>query len=665
MKKKVTLRHQIVVIFILMALVPLTIVSFFSYYTVKNNYNLIFSNYISNNLGQIDRSIKYIDKISKESVNMIAKDPNSLGLLKNPTCGQWLLGSLKSFIDSHKEVDNIYVGAIDGKLYVYPPTNLPADFDPRKRPWYKEAIAKNGETILVQPYKDASNGTYSITYAKTIKDQETGDIIGVAGMDIKLDDLAANVSDIKMGETGYAIITDIDGRIITHKDTSMLGKDLKAENWGQEAINSGKNGLLETIDGKQYMIYSYKNIETGWTIIGFIPIIEFNAKINNVRNFVLVLSIFVLAVAIIIGSIFSNSITKPIVSLVGTFDRLGKGDFSCKLDENINRNYEMEHIVKSLNLMIHKMVYVLKETMQTSSEIKKSSDILVGVSRESSASGEEISNAMESIATGASKQLESIEDASVVSNLLGKKVTGCIEDAERMIDASNLAKSSTQIGLYDINKLSHSFDKTYKSNKQVIEEVTILAQNSEKVNEITDTIKKITEQTNLLALNASIEAAHAGESGKGFAIVAEEVRKLAEQSSKSAEEITFIVNQIRNSINAVLDKINYSAKINQETETSLKETHISFEDIQKASRILEDRILKVSNELKNINLDKETMLEKILNICHIAEDTASATEEVSASSEQRSESFNEIVKSSENLNLLSEKMNNLIKKFNL
>lgn len=665
MKGKIRLRRQIIFLLVLMALIPQCIIAMFSYYSVRENLTNIFNDYMYSNLAKVDETIKYIDKSSREAVDMLSKDPNANNVIKDSNAENGFLQLANTYSTTHKQVNCAYLGVSDGRMLVQPKQDLPEGYDPRKRPWYPQAVEKNGEVVLTDPYEDAfDKGHYVISYVKSLKD-DNGQVVGVTGIDVNLKQVAQQVADIKIGDAGYAAVLDKSGRIISHKDSNFIGKTEKDEPWIKDITDSSEKTLTENINGAEFYVFVLKNAETGWSVVGFIPSAELKTKINHVVKIITIISIILVILAIVIGNLFSKSLTKPIESLVNVMGKLSKGDFTERLNENVKTSFEIHSIVKSVNMMIDEVVHMLKDAIGSSKGIKESSDSLVMICKQSSAAGEEIATSIQSISNGALQQVESIKVGSELSNTLGEKVNRCLSDSAIMINASKKVSNSTERGMDNIGKLLSSFNKTAKSDKEVLKEVTVLAENSQKVNEITDTIKNITEQTNLLALNASIEAARAGEYGKGFSVVADEVRKLAEQSGESAQQINDIVTQIRNSVTAVLEKINYSQAISRETEINVKETSGSLEDIQEVLKTLEESILKVSDELEGINKDKDIMVNKFYEVEDIAKDTASATEEASASSEEQAGGLNEIVRATEELNNLSQSLDRAIMNFKI
>ncbi|WP_032077744.1 methyl-accepting chemotaxis protein [Clostridium drakei] len=666
MKGKMKLHTQIIAILIFMAIIPQCIIAFFNYYYVKKNFNNIFNDYLYTTLGKIDETIKSVDQSSRESVDMISKNTNNQNVLKDTNAANSILDFNNVYAQSHKEVSAAYLGVSDGRMLVQPKQDLPQGYDPRKRPWYPQGVSKNGEIVLTDPYEDAFNkGQYVVSYVKSIKDATSGQVIGVAGIDIKLTQIAQQVANSKIGDSGYVSVIDGTGTIIAHKDSSLIGKNAKDQKWINDVANSGKAGVFEKINGTNYFVYSLKNAETGWKVLGFIPETEFNSKINSIIKMILIIALIVIILAVIIGNLFSKSITKPVENIEKRLFKLSKGDFTEKIDENLNCSIEIDSITKSLNLMIGEVVEIIKETVESSKRIKESTEAMVGICQQATGAGEEIAKSIQGIANGASNQAENVDESFKLAELLGEKVKGCLDDSKHMLEASSRVKISTEKGLENINKLVINFDKTTKSNEEVLEEVNVLAENSKKVNEITETIKQITEQTNLLALNASIEAARAGDAGKGFAVVAEEVRKLAEQSGESAEEINAIVNKIGSGVKAVLDKINYSSEIGMETGNSVNETNSSFKDIESDSKLLRSSIEKVGYELEVIGKNREAMVETFSDLARISEDTAASTEEVSASSQEQASGLSEVLVSAEKLNKLTEELDAAVKNFKI
>ena len=365
------------------------------------------------------------------------------------------------------------------------------------------------------------------------------------------------------------------------------------------------------------------------------------------------------------GKVFSGKITKPMVKLVNVLERIKEGDFTQRVEQDEKASLEVQQIIESVNNMIEDMVVVLGNVLDSSNKVKDSAESLAATTEQSNAVGDEVARAVQQIAQGANEQSHILEDSVNYASTLGEEVDKSTNNAKNMIKASLDVKQSTEEGIIVVNNLREVFEKNTKANNDVAKKVEILAENSNKISAITDTIKAITEQTNLLALNASIEAARAGEAGRGFAVVADEVRKLAEQSSVSASEIDKVINVIRTSVNEVLEQIVHSKELNVKTDKSVQTTNETFKKIEQAMELLQKDMNSVDSSLKEIKNYKDIVSEKIESAAAVSQETAATSEEVSASTEEQAAGLQEIVGAAENLNALAENLRESISKFKI
>lgn len=665
MRKTKTLRNQMLVLLILAVLMPVAALTGFNMYSTNKNLRSQFEDTTADNVNWIVELIRETNKSNVESINMLSQDPNALAIFEVDSSGQWLQKSFESFMSTHKGVASVFYGLNDGKTIIAPSQDL-TGFDPRTRQWYKSAVQANGNTIITDPYEDAvQKGTYVITFAKAVKDAKSGQILGVVGIDLKLSSTADIVKNLKIGQDGYAAIVDKTETIIAHKDSKLLGKTSKDQEWVTKVLSNKDNKDKISVDGNRYITYVAEEKDTGWKVIGFMPEQEVLNKINSSRNIALIISAVFLILSVLIGTIFAGSVTKPIIKLTEVLGKISKGDFTVAIDNKKGMSYEIEIIANAINKMVQDIVSVIKNISNTSMSIKSSSEALVSITQQSNAVGEEVARAVQQVSAGAQDQAESLDESSAVVGVLGEEVIKAIENSNEMVAVSQNVKVSTEDGTHIVENLRDTFTEAFKANKELEQQINVLADNSNKISAITDTIKAITEQTSLLALNASIEAARAGEAGRGFAVVADEVRKLAEQSASSAGDINKVIIDIKKSVDAVLERVQLSIALNEKSEKSVMLTNSSFEIIEESSKLLEENIKKVNESLQEINRSKETVVQKIAEVAAVAQETAATTEEVSASSEEQSAALQEVVGSAEQLSNLAESLDEILKKFTI
>lgn len=658
------LSFQLIALLIVAAFLPIVSISVGTYYSLSKNLRGEFDSISNQSISRINESIVSLYKANYESALMLSSDPNAMMVNTNPDSAQWLIKSFDGFIKTHPDALSIYLGTEDKKTHIVPKVELDPTYDPTSRGWYKDAVNNDGKVIATNPYVDAFTNKYIMTFAKTVKDNQSK-FVGVIALDVDLELISNMVASIKLGKDGFSAVLDSSGTIVAHKDKGLLGKNSQQEPWIKNIIDSKENKLVLNIDGKKHLIYKTLDEKTSLTIVGFIPLAEQTAKIIEGLTMPFIVLLLSVVFLIVVGKLFSGKITRPMVKLVDVLEKIKEGDFTQRAEKDEKASLEVQQIIDSVNNMIEDMVVVLRNVVEGSNKVKDSAESLAATTEQSNAVGDEVARAVQQIAQGANEQSQILEESVNYSNTLGEEVNKSTINAKSMIKASLDVKQSTEEGIIVVNNLREVFEENTKANDDVAKKVEILAENSIKISAITDTIKAITEQTNLLALNASIEAARAGEAGRGFAVVADEVRKLAEQSSVSASEIDKVINVIRTSVKEVLERTVNSKELNAKTDKSVQTTNETFKKIEQAMELLQKDMNSVDSSLKEINNYKDIVSEKIESASAVSQETAATSEEVSASTEEQAAGLQEIVGAAENLNALADNLRESISKFKI
>src|SRR5699024_1759008 len=223
----------------------------------------------------------------------------------------------------------------------------------------------------------------------------------------------------------------------------------------------------------------------------------------------------------------------------------------------------------------------------------------------------------------------------------------------------------TQEGNGYMRSTSEQMEKINYVVNDTVKKMQDLNGQAQQISKLVAVINDVADQTNLLALNAAIEAARAGENGKGFAVVDEEVRKLAEQVAQSVHEITDIVSGIQTEASIVTESLQEGYSEVEDGTVKLRTTSETFDKINDAVLTMTDQIRVVSNNLTDISSDSSRLDESIEEVAAVSQLTASGVEDTSASGQQTSSAMEEVAASSEDLDTLAEELNNLIRRFKL
>ena len=540
-----------------------------------------------------------------------------------------------------------------------------SDYDPRNREWYKKAVNNPSEVIMSEPYEDAVNKRIVVTYSRAVFN-DIGELQGVIAIDKNLEKLSEIVRNIDLGEGAFTTIFSKDGTIIANNDSSLIGKNAKDIPWIEKVLNIENNtSKYLKLDGINYISYRSIESESGLNIAAFIPVSELIK--TYVEDLILSIIVFIsiLILGIISSKIYTGKLTKPIRQVVDVLNKIKNGDFTEKVESKIYYNEEIDSMINGLNTLIEDMGVLLSGVKESSEKVNCGSETLFGIISESSNVGEEVAKSVQQIAEGATNQAAQLDEGVRVVGELEDEVNKSIESSDRMLNTSKEVKISSTEGIVAIENLSEIYEKNKEASENMALKVDMLSNKSEEIGIIIDAIKSITEQTNLLALNASIEAARAGEVGRGFAVVAEEVRKLAEESAKSATEINSVIGEIKGNIKEIYEDTVTTRKLNDDTQASLLKTKEKFGVIDNNINELEENIKEVTYSLDKITQSKDTVVYKISEVAAVSQETAAITEEVSAASEEQSSGLQEMAGEAETLKDYSEILNNLINKFKM
>ncbi len=369
------------------------------------------------------------------------------------------------------------------------------------------------------------------------------------------------------------------------------------------------------------------------------------------------------ALAVLIGLYISAMIVNPIKRLKALMEKGGQGDFSQR-STYLGKD-EVGSLSDSYNTMANGMKELIETLSETSHHLASSSEQLSSSSEESSRASEHISETIQDLAENSETQMKLMASSSKEIRRVNE-TTGSITDRAKMV--AETAEQTSVVSAEGASRISEVTKQMKSINHNVAtlgQSIATLESRMNKIGDITMVITDISSQTNLLALNAAIEAARAGEQGKGFAVVADEVRKLAEQTAGSAEQITSLISQIQaDSNNTSLSMTTAANEVNAGIGI-VQDAGDSFAKIEKSVSQLVTLVEEVSESLDHLKEHTNTINNSILEVNSMASEAASSTENVSAATEEQVASMQEIAASSTSLAQLATDLQEKIKQFKI
>ncbi|PMZ69113.1 chemotaxis protein, partial [Pseudomonas sp. FW305-70] len=440
-----------------------------------------------------------------------------------------------------------YLGDATGHFTIRPDAKMPDGFDPRVRPWYKGAENSSTPT-LTEPYIDAATGQLIISMATASK--KAGQSVGVVGGDLSLQTLIATLSARDFDGMGYAFLVSADGKILVHPDKALVMKSL-SEAYPKDTPRIG-NGFSEVdVDGKTRIV-SFTPIKglpsVNWYIGLSVDKEKAYSMLSEFRTSAVVATIIAVAIIIALLGMLIRILIQPLHVMTRAMADIadGEGDLTKRL--TIQNNDEFGTLGTAFNRFVERIHGSIREVSSATGQVNEVALRVVAASNSSMFNSDQQASRTSSVAAainqlGAAAQ-EIARNAAQASSQ-ASDARSLAEDGQQVVDRSIVA----------MNQLSSMLSAS-STNIESLNSKTV------NIGQILEVITSISQQTNLLALNAAIEAARAGEAGRGFAVVADEVRNLAHRTQESAQQVQTMIEELqvgaRESVSTMSDSQRHS-----------------------------------------------------------------------------------------------------------
>ncbi|KXG10660.1 Methyl-accepting chemotaxis protein McpA [Anoxybacillus sp. P3H1B] len=389
-----------------------------------------------------------------------------------------------------------------------------------------------------------------------------------------------------------------------------------------------------------------------------------SAKSDSAQMWMMIYGAIAVLVSVGVAFSISQMISRPVTALSQAAKRIASGDLAG--DKILVKNKdEIGELAASFNEMAGNLREVIQQVASNAEQVAASSEQLTASAEQTSKATEQITATMQEVALGAEKQVQGVEET---LETVQEMSNGIHHVAQRAQNVAEIAGDASQRALEGSDTVRTAVEQMNSINETVTSLANVikgLGERSTQIGQIIEVITGIAEQTNLLALNAAIEAARAGEQGRGFAVVADEVRKLAEQSAQSAQQISALIAGIQQETNAAVQSMEKATAETGNGIDVIRAAGLSFKQIKDAVQEVAGNIQEVSASVQQMSAGAEQIVQSIQQMNKLAETSASGTQEVSAAAEEQLASMQEISASATALSTMAEDLQEMIRKFRI
>ncbi|KUO72117.1 MAG: hypothetical protein APF77_00835 [Clostridia bacterium BRH_c25] len=662
---------KITVPIVILLIIIISAITGISYYfeTILLNENMsdLTNSKVGEALDIIDRNQDQVDKVRKELNTQYMEKARILS---------YIIEEKPGLLEQRENIDNLItvldveeINVCDEKGVIKwssKPELIGVDFNTseQNKP-FLEGINNKNFSLAQEPVKTGM-GNELFQYIGLARQDKPGIIqIGVKPRKLTTELAKADIKSITksavVGKDGYlAIVNKSTDLIISHKISDFIGKKSAEIGIDAKIRENDEGGFFFELNGvKEYLSYqSYGD----YIIVAAVPASEFTGGLKKLLVNIVIVSAAALVLSILtILLLLDFNVIREIKKVLNVLKNIGAGNLNQRLV--VKSSLEFSALSDGINTMSENLRTLVNKNLSIVNMLKNASDKLAVSSDQTGKGAEEIAVTINELAQAANDQAESSTRGAALAKEMLSKLEGIAVSVKDSVGKANSTKNTVKDEMEIIVYQNRIMDKNVESTRNVDMAISDLSNKANEIGSIVSVITNIASQTNLLALNAAIEAARAGEAGRGFAVVADEVRKLAEDSTASAKSIIHIIMEIQHSIKLVKEQSDTLINAAEEQQEAVAQTKNAFDTISEDMGSIVEQTDMISDATNSIIEVVEEIVKDIDETAAVSQLSAAGTEEISASIEEQSAAVQEVADIAKELAFMVDELTDISKAF--
>lgn len=527
----------------------------------------------------------------------------------------------------------------------------------REEPWFAELSENSKVKWINVPDKDS--GTQIFRIARSVQ-SVTGMKRFILAMDINLEVLNSYMTELKLGQDSEIQMLAPDHVIVGSSNGVDVGKPT-----GIDLTKAGeeKSGSIFTKNSQgKNVLAVYNTLDTaGWKLVGTVATEELVQDAKGILLATYISAAVVAIITILIAMWMVRMIAYPLARLKNLMEEGARGNLNVRM--HTKAQDEIGQLTGSFNLMMEHITELVQQTNHSAQEVLNTATELTQASHKTALSAKEIAVATEEIANGATSLANEAERGNTLTENISRQMGLVIHANKEMEGSAHQVENSSQLGTEYLNGLLDKTSITAEMLNALTDKVDSLKASTSSVLKVLDVMQNITQQTNILSLNATIEAARAGAAGRGFMVVADEIRQLADQSRQSITMVGEITDNIQQEMNETVQALSDAKPLFQEQITSVKETSQIFVSVQEQMEGFIRHLDTVTSSIDELSESQNVLSEAMGNVSAVAQQSSATSEQVASLSSEQQTVGDQLVQLSNKLENVSKGLKDSLSRF--